>query len=57
MTDDYTVTLEANLQTVTQWYLDMFDRMEALAAEAEAGGDHPTAARIRAALHDDEEPE
>ena len=36
---------------------ELVARMEALAAEADAGGDHPTAARIRAALYDEENDE
>jgi hypothetical protein len=43
------------LADVLQQHMALLARMEALAAEADAGGDHPTAARIRAALYDETE--
>jgi hypothetical protein len=44
-----------SVATVLDQYLGLIERMEDLAAEAEAGGDHPTAARIRAAMEPDQE--
>jgi hypothetical protein len=45
-------TLLAEIEAVLSGEVE---RMEDLAAEADAGGDHPTAARIRAAMEPDQE--
>jgi len=54
--DQYTA-LEAAYDALEDAYMALVARLEALAQEADDGGDHPTAARIRAALYDTDDDE